>query len=323
LDTSSTKNEMDTRLQYIVADHENYEAYEPVAFLISKKSILRTNAFEDPSDSLFPVYSWNKHSIPKYCFISHRWLYDSMPDNQLNTILLVLQAYAKLLTSVDYFWIDIFCILSHPKNSRIQDLGIEQILNHAYSFLILPFRMSPSTLVPYFDLECYCMRAWCITEFSFMARHLGKVQIARLVPRDSALKVQFVGSSSIYIRDEMESMSHSFVLLKELLAKNDFESFCKFYEVTEKADYSFLWNTLLNNSHNIADATKRLCNTSSNETHPDHKQVPSSLVFEDIDEPDYEHHLYDFHEKGCIAHIYAPQKNVSGDQCECHACVLM
>jgi len=313
----------------LIVDQENYEAYQPVAFLVPKDVLLKIRSIHETSESLYPIYSWDRSSIPKYCFVSHRWLYEFAPDNQLNTILLIIQIYAKIIPSAEYFWIDFACIAPENRQSLVEH--IPQILENAQAFLVLPFRMDLSTMVPSFDLDSFCLRAWCIMEFAFMALDLAKVKIAFLKKSEASLSVQFVNPSTECIEDGMGNAVHTFVLLKNILRTNDFTSFCRFFKVTEQSDYDLIWAILLIHSQKITSTFIKVSDVvCEDETKSDHKWRRPSLLYEADSE--IEHHIYNISlEQGLESstnQIGKRKDPTDLERCscemeECKACLLM
>mmetsp|Transcript_1970 Transcript_1970/g.2554 ORF Transcript_1970/g.2554 Transcript_1970/m.2554 type:complete len:304 (+) Transcript_1970:20-931(+) len=289
---------------------------KPVGYLIPKSIFLQGNTlgkFEQISASLLPIFSWKRKSLPKYCFVSHRWLFVKDPDNSLNTFSLIVKAFCVAREDVEYLWIDYVCLPQEASERNFLVGHMKKIVSYASELFIVPLSGSSKSLIPSYDVQSYCFRAWCVFEFSSFMDRPQKISIARLKKNTSDLKVKFLKLPSLEKEDQTMALVNSFVVLKDIVFRNDFEGFQTFYSVSVSSDMKRVWQLLLDNATTLLkiqpDATS-FYDEQGNETKDAEEQET------------FEHHLYKI-QNVLGVESGLPPPNKSG-MCECETnCNIM
>mmetsp|Transcript_5544 Transcript_5544/g.7650 ORF Transcript_5544/g.7650 Transcript_5544/m.7650 type:complete len:357 (+) Transcript_5544:78-1148(+) len=231
-------------------EHAYFLRRKPAGYLVPKKILLGCTVtvfrFEEICEFLIPVYSW-KHTTAKYCFVSHGQLMQREGDNPLQTLLMILKLFSTAHDDIDYFWVDFACVPREDYHGSFLVQNLIEIVLHAKHLLILPFSIRGNSQVPIFDLESYCSRAWCILEFALFMGRSENISVARLRKYEASLKVSFLDFSSL-ATEELNCLLHSFVILQDLVLKDDVETFKVFFSANSEGDKEQVWKLLVDSS---------------------------------------------------------------------------
>ena len=105
--------------------------------------------------------------LPEYCFVSHAWVDNGMPDTEDGKfyralVLMALSIYID--TGIEYFWIDYLCVTQNPSEKELKSHQISQIPSIAES--------SSYHLNMCLEIYQYHTSAWCTLEtLLFFARN--------------------------------------------------------------------------------------------------------------------------------------------------------
>lgn len=104
---------------------------------------------------------------PDYCFVSHAWVDNGMPDTEDGKffrafVLMALSIYID--TGIEYFWIDYLCVTQDPSDRELKSRQISQIPSIV--------KLSSFHLNMCLEIYQYHTSAWCTLEtLSFLAEN--------------------------------------------------------------------------------------------------------------------------------------------------------
>lgn len=227
----------------------------PVGYLVSRSLILKAqiglSRYEEICESLTIVHDWQKAGT--YLVVSHLWLYPERHDNELDTKGLVLKQFLKSSPEYEYIWVDVSCFPREKKEKNRLRCYMPHIIKHCAHILIQPFCLLPKSLVPVSNIQMYSFHALCAIEFCLMMNRPGDITIARLAFREASLKVSFVSLPCTFENDGIETLINSFIVLQDIIFREDFEMFSLFFSLSSNAERLTIWELLLNVSHELLE----------------------------------------------------------------------
>jgi len=197
--------------------------------------------------NFYHVTSWE--DVPKYVYISHRYLSMFHSDDALHTKFKVIESILVQMKHIEYVWIDCSCISFDPDAKENALRNIEMMISNAVRFLIIPFKSFSPRKPPTFDLSEYSTRAWCALECSIvLARHPSKVRIAKIAEETiSNVKGYTVKFISLPTHDKTLGVEHlvsSMKILIELVQEKKERGFKAKFSSAVQVDCDMVWNFL-------------------------------------------------------------------------------
>mmetsp|Transcript_14708 Transcript_14708/g.24684 ORF Transcript_14708/g.24684 Transcript_14708/m.24684 type:complete len:310 (+) Transcript_14708:56-985(+) len=231
---------------------------ETLAYLVPRGAILDCDilpTYEQVQSSLVDITSFSGADIPVYCYVSYRWMYSHSPDNSFQTLFKVLKQFMVVYDGIEYFWIDLCCLPSDQTQKRILLASMCDIIQNASKLLMMPFSPSKTSYVPTYDLQSFCFRAWAVLEYSFFIGRPEDVVIARILRSGKSVRVKYVALPHASGEENTMNLVNSFVVLKDLIFRNDFASFETFYSSNITSDKQTVWDKLVQSGTVLLNTT--------------------------------------------------------------------